>query len=70
MRTTSLMSMWIMAVTTVGVRVTMLWKRIVPMITLGIDALLTAAPPIRIADTVGSVMLLGAMYSCMKPNPC
>ena len=53
--------MWIRELRTVGVMVTMPWKRMVPMITLGIDALLTDAPPIRIAATAGSVMLLGAV---------
>ena len=50
---TSLMSIWIMEFMTVGVIVTIPWKRKVPMITLVIEALLTDAPPIRIAETAG-----------------
>ena len=47
-RMTSLMSMWIAEFITVGVMVTMPWKRMVPMMTLGMLALFTEAPPIRI----------------------
>ena len=60
-RMTSLISMWMSEFRTVGVMVTIPWKRMVPMMTLGIDALLTDAPPMRIAATAGSVMLLGAV---------
>ena len=70
LRMTSLISVWIREFITVGVRVTMPWKRMVPMITLPMDALFTKAPPIRIAATVGMVMLLGALYSWRKPKPC
>ncbi len=55
-RMTSLISMWIMEFITVGVMVTMPWKRNVPMMTLAMDALLTDAPPIRMAETAGSAM--------------
>ena len=58
---TSLMSMWIAEFMTVGVMVTIPWNKIVPIITLGILALLTDAPPIRMAATVGMVRLLGAL---------
>ena len=38
---------------TVGVIVTMPWNKNVPMITFVMEALLTVAPPIRMADTAG-----------------
>ena len=56
MRMTSLMSIWTMLFITVGVMVTMPWNRIVPMITLVMEALLTEAPPMRIAETAGMAM--------------
>ena len=40
------------------------------MITLAMDALLTDAPPIRIAATAGIAIQKGPMYSCTKPKPC
>ena len=55
-RMTSLMSMWIALFMTVGVMVTMPWKRKVPRMTWPIVALLTLAPPIRMAETAGSAM--------------
>lgn len=55
-RMTSLMSMWIAEFITVGVIVTMPWNRNVPMTTLAMLALLTLAPPMRMADTAGSAM--------------
>ena len=47
--------MWMALFMTVGVMVTMPWKRKVPMMTFAMLALLTEAPPIRMADTAGSV---------------
>ena len=41
---------------TVGVMVTIPWNRKVPIMTLVMDALLTEAPPIRMADTAGSAI--------------
>src|SRR5574344_2040309 len=67
---TSLMSVWMMEFITDGVMVTIPWNRNVPIITLGIEALFTEAPPIRIADTAGSAILNGDMYSWMNPKAC
>ena len=53
---TSLISMCIMEFITVGVMVTMPWKRKVPIMTLAMDALLTDAPPISMAETAGRAM--------------
>ena len=50
---TSLISRWIMLFITVGVMVTIPWKRIVPITTFVMVALLTVAPPMRMADTAG-----------------
>ena len=56
MRMTSDISMWTMLFMTVGVMVTIPWKRIVPTMTFMIVALLTDAPPIRMAETAGSAI--------------
>ena len=44
--------------------------RIVPIITLPMDALFTDAPPIGMAATAGMAIQKGPLYSCMKPKPC
>ena len=51
MRTTSDMSVWTMLLMTDGVMVRIPWNRMVPMTTFRIVALLTEAPPMRMADT-------------------
>ena len=57
------MSMWIAEFITVGVIVTMPWNKKVPRITCKMVALFTEAPPMRMADTAGSAIINGAIYS-------